>query len=772
MGTSPDVWALFACALAVPLVAACTAPVRIASAPVSQATIGSAAPPVTDGERANRANVIAPGGRPLIGVAFGGGSARGLAHAGVIRWLAEHRIPIDLAAGTSMGGLVGGAFASGMDADEIDRMIETIDWDRMLGASAFEFKNIRRKNDARAFPSLIEFGLRRGLAAPVALNSGEEVELFLARIGAPYSHLSHFDDLPTPFRAVAVDLITARPVILDRGPLAQALRATMSLPLFFPPVERDGMLLVDGGALNNVPADVARTMGADRVIAINVGDLADRENVSYTLLGLSSATLDAMMRSSTRAAMAGADVVIDVPLKDFGSLDWRRSRDLAQRGYAAAEAAREQLLPFAVSDDEYQRWQRTRQERRRTALPIPAFVTVEGFSSADARRLQRLLRDQIDAAVDMPTIERKMEQLTGLDRYETVVWRVVLDDAGREGLQVSGRAKRDAPPFLMLGVNIENTASSDFGVSASARYLSYGLLTSGSELRIDGTIGSLPAAGAEFYQPLGALPLFVAPYASVTSDAAVNLAEDRILARYGITTSRLGLQLGANLGSRSDLRVGPYIGYVEAGIETGQFGLPELKGREAGLVGAWRYDDQDSPVIPTGGTLAAVQLRHILDGPDGVLDGDTIRLKAEVTQLSGSANHFWSAGPQNRIFVSGGVGTSFDGQALPTNKFTLGSPLRLGAYRSGELRGSHYYVASGGYLRQLGRLPDFFGGPVFAGGWLELGDAVETWDTAHVRSSASGAVIMDTLFGPVMVAGSAGSGGRWRTYLGIGRLFK
>ncbi len=299
------------------------------------------------------------GARPAIGVAFGGGSARGLAHVGVIRWFEEHRIPIDLAAGTSMGGLIGGAFASGMDADEIARMLDSINWDEMFGTTAFEYKNIRRKEDARDYPSRLEFGLKRGIVAPPALNNGVQVELLLASITAPWYDIDSFDQLPTPFRCVALDLVSASEVVLDRGSLAQALRATMSLPLVFPPVELDGRVLVDGGTLNNVPANVVRAMGADRVVAINVGDLNDRENLAFTLAGLAGATLDAMMRASTREALRSADVLINVPLGKYGSLDWRRGEELNREGYNAAEAMRDQLLPFAVSQEEYDNGVRT-----------------------------------------------------------------------------------------------------------------------------------------------------------------------------------------------------------------------------------------------------------------------------------------------------------------------------------------------------------------------------------------------------------------------------
>ena len=176
-------------------------------------------------------------GRPAVGVAFGGGSARGIAHVGVIRWLEEHRIPIDVAAGTSMGGLVGGAFASGMDAPELQDVHHSL-W---TGISCSAPRRSRtRTSGARPtrapIPSRLEFGLKGGIVPPTALNSGEYVELLLGRIAAPYFEIDNFDDLPTPFRTVAVDLISAQPVVMRRGSLADAMRATMSLPLIFPPM--------------------------------------------------------------------------------------------------------------------------------------------------------------------------------------------------------------------------------------------------------------------------------------------------------------------------------------------------------------------------------------------------------------------------------------------------------------------------------------------------------------------------------------------------------
>jgi NTE family protein len=713
----------------------------------------------------------ADGQRPTIGVAFGGGSARGLAHIGVIRWFEEHRIPIDMAAGTSMGGLIGGGFATGMDAAELDDLIKHLNWDELFGSSAFAYKNIRRKADARAYPSRLEFGLKRGIVPPVSLNNGEQVDLLVGRIAAPYFSIRTFDDLPTPFRTVAVDLLSATPVVMDRGSLATAMRATMSLPLIFPPVQRDGQVLVDGGAMDNVPADVVKAMGAGRVVAINVGDLADLKEVNYSLLGLAGETLDAMMRANTKAGMKQADIIINVPLADYGSLDWRKSDVLIAEGYKAAESMRDRLLPLAVSEAEYARWTASRKSRRRTALPVPVFLRVEGFSVSDQRRLSGLLAGHVGVALDLAAIEADLTALSGLDRYETITWRTVTNANGENGLLIEARVKPYGPPFLMVGFNLENTTSQDFRLRLTARYLRYDIAGSGSELRIDGTIGSDPGIGAEIYRPLGSSPLFFAPYAGIGKRTFDVIDGDVIRARYAQSAARVGADFGVNLGLPSDVRVGVSVARLSTTIEVGDPGLPEVDGKETAADIKWRYDTQDSPVVPSRGINASATLRHIFDSPDveRPLTGD--RTSTGLTQLAGEMNAFRSIRERDRLFVLAGGGTSFSSQPLPTDQFALGFPFHLGSYDNGEIRGDHYYIATAGYLRRVGRLPDFLGGPIFAGAWLENGDAFDDWSKATLRTNASAGVVMDTIIGPVILAGSAGFDGRWRTYLGVGRLF-
>jgi NTE family protein len=711
--------------------------------------------------------------RQRIGVALGGGSARGLAHVGVLRWFDEHHIPVDVLAGTSMGGLVGGSFATGMPPGEVEAMLADIDWDAMFGSSNFQFSNVRRKRDKRAYPSHLEFGLKKGLLPPSSLNNGQQVDLLLARITAPYYGVRTFDDLPTPFRSVAVDLKTAQIVVLDRGQLSTAMRATMSLPLIFPPIEDGDRLLVDGGAMDNVPADVVRQMGADRVIAVNVGDLTDREAVSASMLGLVGATLDAMMRANTMKALASADVVINVPVTEYGSLDWRRFRDLIAEGYKAAESMKSELLPVSVDDAAWQQWVAARAATRKTALPTIQFVEVGGATSADVDFIRRGMSTHIGQPLDPVRVSASLTELGGLDRYESLRWTVRERD-GQSGLVVTAYPKTYAPPFVFLGVSLENTASNEFRFGLNGRYLAFDKVGSGSELRLDAALGSDPSLGIALYKPLFTTRLFVEPFAGIGSRTLNVIQEGHVQASYSQTRSFLGLDAGVNVSRLDEARAGVTFGRFDASVHTGDPGLPEAGGRETTFHVQWTHDGQDSPVVPSKGLRVLSRVQHFLDYPDVTLADDPTRETDGVTQFETLASWFTSrkGARERRLFVAGGFGTSFDGHPLPTEQFPIGGLLRLGAFNVGERRGDRYLLATAGYLQQALRLPDFVGGPLFLGSWLETGSAFDSWSKIDPSTHVSVGLIADTLIGPIFGGASFGFDGATRFYIAIGQLFR
>jgi NTE family protein len=695
--------------------------------------------------------------RPKVGVAFGGGSARGLAHVGVIRWLEEHHIPIDVAAGTSIGGLIGGSFATGMQAAELEAMLNSLDWDSLFGSFNYQFKNIRRKSDARVFPPRLEFGLKRGLRPPTALNNGQQVDRLIDRVAAPYYAAPHFDTLPTPFRIVAVDLRTARQVVLDRGSLARAIRATVSFPGLFPPVELDGQVLIDGGAMNNLPADVVRAMGASVVIAVNVNDLTDHASVDYSMFGIMAETLDAMMRANTKATLASAaDVVLNVPVVGYAALDWRKSAAIVLAGYEAAEVMRDQLLPHAVGAVEWEKWLAQRKARRKTGLPRPTFLTLTGIAGADGDRLRRLMAKHIGRDLDVLELERDLDQLVGLERYESVFWEMTTGEAGEAGLAIRARPRPYAPPFLMLGFRLENTTSDEFQVNASVRYLQFDVAGSGSELRVDATAGSDPGFSVNLHRPVAG-PLFVAPHAGI-ADRSINVIDhDEVVARYGQRVVSAGLDAGVSLGRVSDARLGIGVAKIDSDVVIGDPALPDVSERHTFAHGDWRFDSQDSPVVAASGIRALASARHTFS--------------TGLTQFRSEASVFRPLGDRHRLFALGGFGTSLDRRPPRFDQFALGAPLHLGAFGVGELMGSHYLLATAGYLREIGHLPGFLGGRVFAGGWLEQGSAFDDWGRVPWHTHVSTGFIVDTVVGPAMLGASVGSGGRWRTYFAIGPVF-
>ena len=720
----------------------------------------------------SNATAQAAANRPLVGVALGGGSARGLAHVGVLRWLEAHRIPIDRIAGTSMGGLVGGAYATGMSPDEIETMLRAIDWDVMFGASRFEFLNVRRKRDLRSYPSRLEFGLANGIVPPPSLNNGQQVDLLLSRIAAAYYATVSFDELPTPFRCIAVDLKRAEPVVLHDGSLSRSLRATMSLPLVFPPVTIGDRVLVDGGAMNNIPADVVRGMGAARVIAVNVGELSEKERLDYSFVGLMMETLDAMMRANTRRGIATADVMLNVPLSQYGSLDWRRAEALITDGYAAAEAMRDQLLAFAVDEATWTEWHETRRRARRTTLPAPAFAEVSGAVSSDEARMGLGLQRHVGAELDLDALEDTIRVMGGLDRYETLSWELV--PRGPEyGLRLTTRPKTYGPPFVYLGLTLDNTVANEFRFGLGGRYLAFDVLGSGTELRVDATIGSDPALVAAWYRPVWSRSLFIEPLLGVDTQSFWVIDEGHTAATYRRTRLGSGVDGGVNLGSRDEVRGGIRYGWTASSVRVGAPGLPEVEGADASVHLMWTHDGQDSPVVPSRGLRVHSTLRHIVTAPLVSAAGAT-RTSDGATQFEavGSWVKSLNATTRRRFFISGGGGTSFNTDPLPTEQYALGGPLRLSAFDSGEARGDHFGLITAGYLHQVLRLPDFLGGPVFLGGWTDVGSAFNSPDDAEIETHFSAGVVGETLVGPIFAGASVSADGDSRFYIGIGRLFR
>ncbi len=713
--------------------------------------------------------------RPRVGLALGGGSAKGMAHIGVLQWFEEHRIPVDVVAGTSMGGLVGGAYASGLSPAELAAMMKTTDWDLMfLSDTPFKYKTFRRKQDKRHYPSPLEFGLKGGFTLPAGLNPGQQVALMLDRIALPYYDVESFDDLPTPFRCVATDLKTAEMVVLSKGQLAQAMRATMSLPGVFAPVSYDDWLLVDGGTLNNIPADVTRAMGADVVIAVDVGAETDLEKESkQTLFSTLGKTISTMMDAGTRRALKSADLLIDPDLTGLGSMSWRESEELARRGYRAAEQLSDKLLKYSVSEEEYRAFAAARQARRHTALPVPLTVEVVGVPPLQQAQIRAELSENIGKPLDTDRIALGIMRVVGTDRYEYLTYRIATGPQG-PGLLITARAKSYGPPFLALGLELSNVDSSSFAFNVSGLVTMYDVLGKASEARVEAMLGTRQRVGAELYKPLGASRVFVAPRVYYDQSLRNFYQDNQLFGEYRISRTGAAFDLGVNGGRNLEVRAGYTIDDVNGSVRVGSPELPAAEGTERYATAQVAYDGQNSPLVPSHGGYVRGGVRRYFSAPQfstATFAETPIEEPQEYWQGEVIGSWFERVHGQDRVFTRFGAGTSFGATPL-FNRFSLGGPLRMTAFNNDELRGSNYLFAAGGYLKQVGRLPDVIGGNVFVGGWLEAGSAFQQWDTAKWRSDVGAGLILETLLGPVFAGGGIGFDGSGRFYIGIGPLLR
>ena len=728
------------------------------------------------GLQAEQSPVSDPPARPRIGVALGGGSARGLAHIGLLAWFEEHRIPIDVLAGTSMGGLVGGAYATGLSPQEIRELLDGTDWKLIFqGEAPFSDKNFRRKQDDRAYPSKLHFGLRGGLKLPSGLNEGQQVDLLLDAITMQYGELPSFDELPTPFRCVGADLVSAEPVTFKNGSLSRALRATMSLPGVFIPVRVEDQVFVDGGIFDNVPADVVRAMGADVVIAVSVGgsDVAGKEGPapSYSMFAVLGNMIDAMMSGNTRRGLTHADLVIRPAVDDVSSMDFQKTTEIAALGYQAAEAHSAELLKYAVDEAAYAEFRAARDGRRRRSEIIPRAIEVGGVPEVSQALIRARMASHLNVPIDVVRLARDITRLGGSDRFETIGYRIVSGPAGPI-LTLRVQPKPYGPPFLAVGIELTNTSGTNLQLGLGSRVTAYDVLGYGSEMRADVQVGSGFELRGELYRPIARSPWFAAVSAGVRQIETQAFAGRESIADYRLTRSGAGLDIGYNTGYRSELRLGYEVANVQASVRVGAPVLPELEGRERLFRVQGVFDDQDSPAVPSRGAYVRARVRHLLDTADLRSQlPQPLPESQDSTFTTGdlAVTYFKPVGSRLRLLAAVVGGTAFGSQPLPPNDFPLGGPFRFGAYNVGEIRSSDFLIGSGGVLREFARLPEILGGGVFGGVWVETGSA---FDGQGLRSNLTTGFVMETLLGPMFAGGSVGFDGRTRIYVGMGPLFQ
>ncbi len=706
-----------------------------------------------------------PSGRPKLGLVLEGGGALGLAHIGVLQWMEEHRIPVSYVAGTSMGGLVGGIYATGKSAAEVKEITNGINWDDVLrGQTPFQDLSFRRKQDAHEVPNSLEFGLRKGLQFPGGFNTGQQVTLILDKVALPYSELKSFNDLPIPFACVATDLVSGKPHVFRSGPLSLALRSTMSLPGIFTPVRTGDHIYADGGLLNNIPIDVAKEMGADIVIGIHLETEPLSPTAPLSSFAVLGESISVMIAANELRSMEQADVLVSVPLQKYNALDYGAAEAIIKAGYDAAAAKAKVLSAFSVSEAEWQQYLANRAARRKTT-PVPEFVQVTGTAPELAKSVEERLAVDVGKPVDTAKMDGQMMRLNGQGRFANVSYSMV-EKNGQQGLEIQTEAKPYAPPtvrpiLLIDGSNYNNVL---FSIGARVTFLDFGSYR--SELRNDVIIGSQYAVDSEYYHPFKPTSnWFVAPRGAANSVQDYVYSGSTQIATYRTRQVLGGADVGYGFGTTGELRFGYEGGYEKISPQVGDSSvLPTASGGTGDVRLQYQLNTLDNPVIPRSGQSLLMYTKGYNANPAAPGPFPLSEIQSQS---------FFRISEPSSVFFGASGGSTYGYKAgIPA--FSLGGSQRLVAWNTNELYANQYFLGQLGYIRELSKLPPLLGSNIELIGLAEVG---KTYKLAlgpkppNLPLDGAAGIIINTIFGPVELAGAIGDYGRGRFFFRIGRIF-
>lgn len=720
---------------------------------------------------ANAAPLDEPSGvageRPRIGLVLGGGGARGAAHIGVLKELERQRIPVDVITGTSMGAIVGGLYASGMSAAELETLVGSLDWAGALSDKPNrEDLSFRRKQDDAEFPIDFELGVRgTDLVLPKGVIQGQKLDILLRELTLRTSHIRDFDDLPIPFRAIASDIGRGEAYVMGNGDLARAIRASMSVPGVFAPVRINGRLLVDGGIIGNLPIDVMQELGVDVIIAVDVEfPLYDEEELG-SVLTISEQMLTILIRKETLRQierLGERDVLIRPELGTFASTNFGEILETIEPGEAATRAKTPSLQGLALDQAAYDEYH----ARRTAPMEAPSmlsFVRVLHEGRLSPAVLESRLSVKAGDPIDPAVLAENAERLYGLQLYEHVGYRLI-DENGGTGVEYRATTKSWGPNFLQFGVALEDDFEGSTGFNLSARMTRAGLNRLGAEWRTDLRLGTDPDLFTEFYQPLSFdSRWFVAPRIDMGQSNLNVFSADETIARLRVSEAEAGFDFGRELGTFGEFRLGAFRGLGEARVKVGDPTLPNIGFDTGGAFASLRFDTLDNAQFPRSGVRS--DLRWTLSRPGFGADSgfDTVETETAAT---------WSRG-KNTLQLGLVYATTTDGETPVQNYFPLGGFLRMSGLERGEISGPHAGLARLVYYRRIG---DTTGGildtPVYFGISAEAGNAWQSRSDISVDSLLfNGSVFtgIDTFIGPVYLAAGFAERGNTNVYLFIGQ---
>lgn len=702
---------------------------------------------------------------PRVGLVLSGGGARGLAHIGVLKVLEELRVPVSCVTGTSMGSIVGGAYASGTTPAAIEKFVAETDWDKVFSDRPPRAEvAIQRKFEDYKTLFAPEYGVTRsGLALPKGVVAGVAIEGFLRSLVDPAVSVTDFDKLPIPYRAVAADIETGEAVVLRRGSLAQAMRASMSVPGALAPVEIDGRLLVDGGIADNLPISVARKLCADVVIAVNISTPALKRSEISSALSVSGQLINFLGKVNVDEqlkSLGSRDVLIAPELGDISAGSFDRAADAIRIGEEAARAMAAQLQRYSLPPEQYSAL-RSRQARERTGPGVVQRIRFEGLKRTSPEVLESLVHSKPGEPLTEAALSADLRRIYGRGDFEGIDYVIEDEPAGRT-LVIRPREKEWGPDYLRFGLGLASDVQGDSIFNILVQYRRTWLNRLGGEWLAEAQVGNTTYLATTFIQPVHERGVyFVAPYVRAgETKRGLFVGEERV-ADYIARDARLGLDGGANLGTWGEVRLGAMWRRVNAEVETGSRLLPSIEERTAGMRARFVADQLDNAWFPRDG-FRAVASAYIADDAFGS-DHNYKRLEGEALV----ARH-WRAHAFSLMFAGGSdAHTTMPGYET----FTLGGPLRLSGYRINEFSGQRYGFGRLMYYNRTVPLPDIVGSGVYVGASLEAGQMHGRVDGLPDRGTMwSGSLFLgaDTFVGPAYLGIGFGEGGRVSAYVLIG----
>ncbi len=739
----PVLFALF-------LTCPCFAQEPPAPPPQSSATLAEAKP--------------APTTRPKIGVALEGGGALGEAHVGVLKWFEEHHIPIDYLAGTSMGGLVGGFYATGKPVDQLQKILRTANWPLLLGGGTpYEDLSFRRKEDARAVPNSVQIGLKHGADLPAGLNTGHQINLLIDRETIDYSNIPSFDDLPIPFRCVSTELISGKAYVFQSGSLSDAMRATISIPGVFAPVRQGDKIFVDGGLVDNLPTDVVRKMGADVVIAVHLQisrASANEIQSAFSVLGRSVALVIA---ETEIRGMAGADLIVKADVEQFSSTDYQKTEQLIQRGYDAAQEKAQILKAYSLDDAAWAEYLQQKKSRVHGPVGVPEFVRVEGVEPEGQKNIEQSLRNFVGKPLDTKALDHVLTRLTGVGRYDSITYSVVTDGS-QSGLSIRVHEKTYAPPFLQPFVEINGSEPQDVDFTMGARITAMDVWGYRSEWRTDLKFGATYGIATELYRPFRPLgKWFFAPYINAAQTNFKVYKNSDPTAIYRLDNVLGGIDLGYSISRFNEIRVGYGAGYQDYALRLGTPDFASTNGRVGSFHARYILDHTNEAVIPTRGVYLKASYEWF----------DTTPISAHAyPSLELLVQYFQPVSSRGSLFFSAEGASTLGHSSFGAPIYFLGGVGRLSAYGLNELIGNQYFIGRTGYLHKVATLPPFVGKQVYLTGFAEVGKMYgDPFHAPKLSGDFAGGILAETFFGPILIGGSVGDTGHQKWFFQLGRVF-